>query len=83
MFLDGNSAAGELRDIFTMDITDATCQCSACGKMAAFAEAHVYAMQPGIVVRCRFCENALLRVVKSSGHAWLDLRGLQFIELTM
>lgn len=83
MFLDGNTAAGELREIFTMDVTTATCQCDACGKMAAFAEARVYAMEPGLVVRCRFCESPLMRIVKDSGQAWLDLRGLRFIKLRL
>ena len=83
MFLDGNTAAGELREIFTMDITTAICQCEGCGKTAAFAEARVYSMEPGLVARCRFCENPLMRVVKNSGQVWLDLRGLRVIQVTV
>ncbi len=81
-YLDGNAAAGELRDIFVMDVTTATCQCNSCGMTGTFAQTRVYTMEPGMVVRCSNCENALLRVVKSSGKAWLDLRGLTFMEVT-
>ena len=81
--LDGNAAAGELREIFVMDVTTATCQCNSCGKTGAFAEAHVYAMKPGLIVRCNHCGNPLMRVVKASGRAWLDLRGAQVLELKM
>jgi hypothetical protein len=82
-FLDGNAAAGGLLEIFVSDITRATGQCNSCGNIADFAQARVYAMEPGLVARCSNCENLLLRVVKGRGHAWLDLRGLQFLEMAM
>jgi hypothetical protein len=82
-FLDGNVTGGELRDVFVTDVTTATCQCNSCGRIDAFAQAHVYEMQPGMVVRCSNCENMLMRVVKGRGHAWLDLRGLKFLEVPM
>ena len=82
-FLDGNAAAGDLREIFVMDITTATCQCNSCGKVGAFAESRVYAMEPGLIVRCNSCENTLMRVVKASGRAWLDLRGVRVLQLMM
>lgn len=79
-FLDGNAAAGELREIFVLELTEATTQCASCGKIAAFAEARVYGMEPGLVARCSGCDNPLMRVVKTSGRVWLDLRGLQFLQ---
>lgn len=79
-FLDGNAAAGELREIFVLELTNATTQCAACGKISAFAEARVYGMEPGLVARCSGCENPLMRVVKTSGNTWLDLRGMQFLQ---
>lgn len=82
-FLDVNAAAGELREIFSVDVTTATCQCNRCGKTAPLAESHVYAMVPGVIVRCNNCESVLMRVVSGPGRAWLDLRGLQFLQLTM
>lgn len=80
-FLDGNAAAGELKEIFVVDVTAASCRCSRCGKMGVVAESRMYAMEPGLIMRCRFCENPLMRIVKGRGKTWLDLRGMQFIEL--
>lgn len=82
-FLDVNVAAGELRQIFTFDVTMATCQCGSCGQTGPLAEEYVYAMKPGLVVRCRSCENVLMRVVTGSGNAWLDLRGMTFLQSPM
>ena len=82
-FLDGNAAAGELRDIFVGELTAATAQCASCGNTGTFAEAHVYGMEPGLIVRCSNCESPLMRVVKSSGRAWLDLRGMTFFQITL
>ena len=41
-YLDGNAAAGELSNIFTMDVTAAVGHCAHCGATKRFAEAHVY-----------------------------------------
>ena len=82
-FLDGNAAAGELRDLFVMDITAAIGQCNSCGKIAAFAQTRVYCMEPGMVVRCSNCENVLMRVVKTTERVWLDLRGVRYLQLAL
>jgi hypothetical protein len=80
-FFDGNAVAGELRDVFSVDITNAAGQCAACGKIAPLGEARLYAFAPGIIVRCAACEQPLLRLVKGPGYAWLDLRGLVYLQL--
>jgi hypothetical protein len=67
-FFDGNAAAGELREIFSTDLTAASGQCAACGNVAALAQARVYAFEPGIVIRCARCEHALMRIAKGSGR---------------
>ncbi len=79
-YLDGNAAAGELCNVFAMDITGATGQCAACGVIGALAQGHLYAFEPGIVIRCAACEHPLVRLVKSPGRAWLDLRGLVYLQ---
>jgi hypothetical protein len=37
MRLDGNAAAGALRDVFARDITDAMATCAGCGQQARMA----------------------------------------------
>jgi hypothetical protein len=80
-YLDGNAAAGELRGVFAMDVTAAAGQCAACGAIGTLAQGHLYAFEPGIVVRCAACEHPLVRLVNGPGRAWLDLRGLVYLQL--
>jgi hypothetical protein len=81
LVLDGNAAAGALRELFTVDMTTCLTTCGGCGSVRPFAEVSVYTGGPGIVARCRTCEQVLLRVVRAGGRAWLDLRGLRSVEL--
>ena len=82
-YLDGNAAAGELREIFAVDVTTARGQCAGCGRTTVLADVRLYVRAPGLVARCRDCDGALLRLVRGSGRAWLDLRGLTYLELAM
>jgi phage FluMu protein Com len=82
-FLDGNAAAGELSELFSVDVTAAAGRCAACGKVAALGEGHLYAFEPGMVIRCAACLNPLVRLVKASGRAWLDMRGLACLQITL
>lgn len=81
--LDGNAAAGELREIFAVDVTVATGQCASCGRTARLAQARVYTQAPGLVARCTHCGHILLRLVKGPQRTWLDLRGLTYVMLNM
>jgi len=80
-YLDGNAAAGELRDIFAMDVTAAEGECAHCGSMKRFAEAHIYMQGPGIVARCSACQHVLLRLVNARERVFLDLRGMRCLTL--
>jgi phage FluMu protein Com len=78
--LDGNAAAGMLRELFAADPTTATGRCAGCGKTGVFAEARVYMDAPGMVARCQDCDSVLLRVVTTPSDTYLDLRGLTFLR---
>jgi hypothetical protein len=80
-YLDGNAAAGELSNIFAMDVTAAVGQCAHCGAIKRFAEAHLYMQAPGFVARCSVCQHVLLRLVNARQRAFLDLRGLTCLIL--
>lgn len=83
-FLDGNAAAGELREVFTVDITSAIGECAGCGRTAPMAEVRLYMRAPGLVARCPQCDLMLMRVVKGTlGRMWLDMRGLAYLQLSM
>jgi hypothetical protein len=80
-FLDGNAAAGPLREVFAVDVTAATGQCGVCGNTGPLGQARLYADAPGLVVRCTNCDGVLIRLVAGPGRTWLDLRGLAYLEL--
>jgi hypothetical protein len=80
-FVDGNAVAGDLGMVFVGDITTAIGQCAGCGWVATVAEARVYTRSPGLVARCSRCEAVLLRLVRTPGSSWLDLRGLVYLRL--
>jgi hypothetical protein len=79
-YLDGNAAAGELGNIFAIDITTAEGQCAHCGLTKRFAEAHLYTQAPGFVARCAACDHVLLRLVKVPQRVFLDVRGMTYLS---
>jgi hypothetical protein len=81
--LDGNVLAGALSELFAIDITSATGQCVSCGTSGAIGQARVYSDAPGLIARCPACSEVVLRLVRSPGRAWLDLRGPTCLEVTL
>ncbi len=80
--LDGNVAAGMLREVFALELTAARGRCDGCGAEAFLAEAVAYVDAPGLVLRCASCDNALLVLVRSDGRYWLGVQGLTWLELS-
>lgn len=80
-YLDGNAAAGALREVFAVDITSASARCGGCGQTGVFAEVRLYVDAPGLVARCPGCDGVLMRVVKTDTDTYLDLQGLSYLKL--
>jgi hypothetical protein len=80
---DGNSIAGALRDVFSVDMTGAVGRCAGCGNTGPLARGRVFSQAPGLVLRCPACDEPLLRLNRAPGRAWLDVRGLACIELAV
>jgi Family of unknown function (DUF6510) len=78
--LDGNAAAGALRDVFNTEVTTATGTCGGCGAVDAVGAVHVY-VSAGIVLRCPHCDAVLMRLVQHDTRVWLDLTGLRSLQL--
>jgi hypothetical protein len=81
LWSDGNALAGPLQDVFCVEVTTAVGRCTACGRTAPMAEVRVFDHAPGVVARCPACDQVLLRLVRGPGRAWLDLRGLVYLQL--
>jgi Family of unknown function (DUF6510)/Oxidoreductase molybdopterin binding domain len=70
-----------LADVVRVDITTAIGRCTGCGRAGPMAEVRVFDHAPGVVARCPVCDQVLLRLVRDRGRAWLDLRGLSYLQL--
>jgi ribosomal protein S27E len=81
LWTDGNALDGHVHDLFRVDLSTATARCSECGRTAPMAEARVFDHAPGVVARCPVCNQVLLRLVRGPGRAWLDMRGLIYLQL--
>jgi Family of unknown function (DUF6510) len=79
--LDGNMLGGDLGELFTMDITMAVGQCASCSATVTMAQTMVYADAPGLVARCPSCDAVMLRLARGPERAWLDLRGVTYLQL--
>jgi hypothetical protein len=78
---DGSTLAGPLGDLVRVEVPVAIGRCTACGRTTLMAEVRVFDHAPGVVARCPTCDQALLRLVNGPGRAWLDLRGLTYLQL--
>jgi len=75
LVLDGNAAAGRLRDIFASDITIAQIQCDACGSARPVGSLRLYAAPMGAVLRCPDCDGVMMRAVGTPHGRWLEMSG--------
>jgi hypothetical protein len=81
LWADGNALAGPFQDVFAVDVTAAVGRCTNCGREGPMAEVRVFDHAPGVVARCPTCDQVLARLVRGPGRAWLDLRGLTWLQL--
>jgi hypothetical protein len=78
---DGTALAGPFHDLFGVEVSAAIGRCTNCGRAGPLAELRVFDHAPGVVARCPACDQVLARLVQGPGRAWLDLRGLAYLQL--
>ena len=81
--LDGNAAAGMLREVFVYDLSAAAGECVSCGAIAQMGGQHLYMqpLSPGAVLRCRSCESILMVFVHAGGRYRFGMQGLKWLEI--
>jgi hypothetical protein len=79
--LDGNAAAGLLSELFCVEMTTAVVACAGCGAAGPVAELALYGHEMGQILRCQSCETAVIRVARTGGRLWLDLRGAAVLRV--
>jgi uncharacterized protein DUF6510 len=78
---DGTALAGPFHDLFGVEVSAAIGRCTNCGRAGPLAELRVFDHAPGVVARCPACDQVLARLVQGPGRAWLDLRGLTWLQV--
>ena len=81
--LDGNAAAGFLREVFVFDATSATLTCGGCGAIAQVGSARLYGGPMGAVLRCAHCDTPVLRVARTPMGLWLDMQGARSLMIRL
>jgi hypothetical protein len=79
--VDGNAIAGVLQDVFVREVTSARIACGTCGQVEPIGAEHAYMQAPGIVLRCRHCEDVVLVVTRGAGRLLLGFRGSKWLEI--
>lgn len=78
--LDGNGAAGVLREVFAVEMTTASCTCAACGRLSVVGALLLYGGPMGSVLRCPSCEALVLCITSvPSGH-FVEWRGVMHVR---
>jgi len=81
MRLDGNAAAGTLRELFARDVTAAIATCAGCGAEGPIGRLLEYGNGMGVILRCPSCETAVLRVVRTPRWLRVDASGLSLLAI--
>jgi Family of unknown function (DUF6510) len=82
LMLDGNAVAGVLQEVFAVEMTTAIATCKSCGATDAVGALHVF-LGAGIVMRCPYCGNALVTLVKGDTHVWISFAGIRALQVTV
>ena len=78
--LDGNAIAGTLFEVFGSEMTTAVATCANCGTSSYIGEYAVYLGGPGVVVRCRHCDNVAMVLVEIRGRTFVAAMGLSSLR---
>jgi hypothetical protein len=81
MRLDGNAAAGALREIFAQEMTVAIATCAGCGTASKIGALLEYGHAMGVILRCPGCDTAMLRFTRTAGWLRLDASGISYLMM--
>jgi LSD1 subclass zinc finger protein len=81
--LDGNAAAGMLREVFVHELTTARGACASCGAIAHIGSQHLYMypLSPGAVLRCSTCQAVLMVFAHTGDRIRVGMPGLTWLEM--
>ncbi|WP_436527507.1 DUF6510 family protein [Actinoplanes sp. HUAS TT8] len=81
MEIDGNALAGDLAEVFAVEMTAARFTCAGCRHADAIATLRVWTPVPGAVARCPNCGDVVLSLVRTPTRVFLTLTGTARLEM--
>lgn len=81
MMLDGNAVAGDLTELFGIDMTSNDAECAHCRQVSAVGAMLAFTQVPGIVLRCPSCESVMVRIVRTPRGTYVDVRGAVYLRM--
>jgi hypothetical protein len=81
MRLDGNAAAGALREIFAQEMTVAVATCMGCGTAREVGTLLAYGHAMGVILRCPGCDMPMLRLTHTPGWLRVDVSGTSYLMI--
>ncbi|MDQ3856699.1 MAG: DUF6510 family protein [Chloroflexota bacterium] len=79
--LDGNAAGGLLGELFPFEMTMAECTCTRCGVTAPVGALILYRHGMGAILRCAGCDTVQIRLSRTPGRYWIDMRGIESMRI--
>jgi len=79
--LDANAVAGELTELFGVDLTALVHRCAHCGNRGAVGTLRAWTRGPGVVLRCSICSEVVVRWMRTDAGARVDLRGAAYLQM--
>jgi hypothetical protein len=79
--VDGNALAGVLGEVFVHEMTSARIACDGCGEVEPIGAEHAYMQAPGIVLRCRHCEDVLLVLTQRGTRYLLGFKESRWLQI--
>jgi hypothetical protein len=80
LMLDGNAAAGLLREVFGAEMTASRAKCASCHTVSQIGEMLVFGGAMGNIMRCPHCHGMMMRVMSSRNAVWLDMQGVSCLR---
>jgi hypothetical protein len=81
LMLDANAVAGELAELFGLEMTAAVHRCAHCGNVGAMGTLLAWTQGPGVTLRCCICRDVVVRIVRTPSRTLIDVSGAAYLEI--
>jgi hypothetical protein len=81
LMLDANAVAGDLAELFGLEMTATVHRCAHCGNEGAMGTLLAWTQGPGIILRCCICREVVVRIVRTPTSTRIDVSGAAYLEI--